>query len=66
MRKNTHPGAGSGLMSDMTASAAASSAELDSLFRKLFPRAPRPATFQERNERIYARLGYVPGRDHAH
>lgn len=56
----------SSLMPDIERSAEVSSNDLDSVYRKLAKagkvarRAPR--TWLERNERIYAALGYVPGR----
>lgn len=55
------------LAQDQDASAKASSADLDHVYRKLAKqgKVPRrlPTSYFERNERIYAALGYVPGRD---
>lgn len=55
------------LAQDQDASAKVSSTDLDRIYRKLAQRGrvPRrlPTSYFERNERIYAALGYIPGRD---
>lgn len=60
--KKPHPTPGQGLSSDLESSAKLSDQHLNKVFRQLFPRAPQPRTYLERNNAIYDRLGFIPSR----
>lgn len=54
-----------GIQAELDRSAEASSRELDFVWMRLFgpEGTPKPRTWLERNNDIYARLGYVPRRE---
>lgn len=66
MTKSRHTRPFGNLMMDMEASAKVSSNDLDKVYRDLAKKGlvptRSPKTWQERNERIYSALGYIPGR----